>query len=738
LLGNFPMSAPRMPNLAAKELAFFQYIGGKYRFQRIGENFPFYFLHLSTDPVPLTIEHSFHFKPLFHWILVNRAAPPFGLSLNCLITPYLTRCLTPSLTRSLTQLLTRWFIRSNSFITHFHEEKREIRSERVREIEREGERGIEYTYLIRQSPGAAAERIRFDIFNYFSTLDKITSQSSAVSLNQQITRSLTRILTPLLTRSLTQLLTRSFNSSTSFITHLHEEKREIREREGERGIEYTYRIRQSPGAAAERIRSDIFNYFSTLDKITSQSSAVSINHLIIRSLTRTLTPSLTRPLTQLLNRSFIRSTSFITRLHEEKRERESERFITRLHEEKRETESEGLREIREREGERGIEYTYLIRQSPDAAAERIRADIFNYFSTLDKITSQSSAVSINHLITRSLTRTLTPSLTRPLTQLLTRSFIRSTSFITRLHEEKRERERFITHLHEEKGEIKSERLKEIRESEGERGIEYTYLSQQSPGAAAEHIRSDIFNFFSTFNKITRQLSAASINRLITSSLIRPLTPSLTQSFTRLLTHSFTPSTAFITHLHVGAAAGDETRDRKLDMEKPAPRAEDEAVKEKTPLPELPGFERARLELRYTSAFYLAGRQDALVPHTHSQGGTLSIPPKKWLSSGVLTTNIDLGSLAGENDSNRPPMIKHAPSAENHLFEERIKKIEQTITTHTKQFETRMKDTITTSASSFAAGVSSVLPPDLNLSSLTDHVYHLLMERVKRERRMMGY
>jgi len=638
------MSAPRMPNLAAKELAFFQYIGGKYRFQRIGENFPFYFLHLSTDPVPLTIEHSFHFKPLFHWILVNRAAPPFGLSLNCLITPYLTRCLTPSLTRSLTQLLTRWFIRSNSIITHFHEEKREIRSERVREIEREGERGIEYTYLIRQSPGAAAERIRFDIFNYFSTLDKITSQSSAVS----------------------------------------------------------------------------------------------INHLIIRSLTRTLTPSLTRPLTQLLNRSFIRSTSFITRLHEEKRERESERFITRLHEEKRETESEGLREIREREGERGIEYTYLIRQSPDAAAERIRADIFYYFTTLDKITSQSSAVSINHLITRSLTRTLTPSLTRPLTQLLTRSFIRSTSFITRLHEEKRERERFITHLHEEKGEIKSERLKEIRESEGERGIEYTYLSQQSPGAAAEHIRSDIFNFFSTFNKITRQLSAASINRLITSSLIRPLTPSLTQSFTRLLTHSFTPSTAFITHLHVGAAAGDETRDRKLDMEKPAPRAEDEAVKEKTPLPELPGFERARLELRYTSAFYLAGRQDALVPHTHSQGGTLSIPPKKWLSSGVLTTNIDLGSLAGENDSNRPPMIKHAPSAENHLFEERIKKIEQTITTHTKQFETRMKDTITTSASSFAAGVSSVLPPDLNLSSLTDHVYHLLMERVKRERRMMGY
>jgi hypothetical protein len=94
-------------------------------------------------------------------------------------------------------------------------------------------------------------------------------------------------------------------------------------------------------------------------------------------------------------------------------------------------------------------------------------------------------------------------------------------------------------------------------------------------------------------------------------------------------------------------------------------------------------------------------------------------------------------LAAEDDSRDRPVIKHAPPPENGLSEERIKKIEHTIASHTKQFETRMKDAVTTSASSFAAGISSGTSQDMNLSSLTDNIYNLLVERVKRERRMMG-
>lgn len=222
---------------------------------------------------------------------------------------------------------------------------------------------------------------------------------------------------------------------------------------------------------------------------------------------------------------------------------------------------------------------------------------------------------------------------------------------------------------------------------------------------------------------------------------------------------------------MGTAASKETRAGKLEMEKSAPRTYGEALREKTPLPELPGFERERLESRYTSAFYLAGKQDTQVPHTHRQSRPLSMPAKEWLSSRTVTAEmvepgsepssienflqkgkeqaaasrpaaaqrtIDLSSLAGENDSHRQPVIKHAPPTENSLTEERIKKIEQTIITQTRQFENRLKDAVKTSETKIGSRETTAIPTGSKLSNLADGVYDLIVERIKRERSMRGY
>ncbi|MCP5107284.1 MAG: hypothetical protein GY950_28110, partial [bacterium] len=570
-----------------------------------------------------------------------------------------------------------------------------------------GERGE------RRERGERGKRTRADIANYFAVFNRMTSQSAAATLNRMITTSLSRSLTPTLTRSLTQLLNRSFTGSTSLTTptthttpatHLREEKREIK---------------------SERIR-DIFNYFSTLDKVAARTSAASITQLITTSLSRSTqspTPTPAQPLNRLLTRSLDRSTSFTTLLHEEIKEIKNERIREK--------------ETRDRRDRETTNYTTLIHQSPyttyttdtadtaytaytSDAAERTRTDIFNYFSTLstlNNITSRAFAASINRLIAPSLTRSLTPGLTMSVTQLLTRSFSTSASSTTNL---------FST------------------------------------------LRPSPF----IFQRIAAPASGASF------------TPAITPSLTR----SFNHAAAFITYLiqkgngekeispvTLTSLSAPSTQSETAATSTPAtPRSYGEALKNKVPMPEVPGFERERLEFRHTSAFNLAGKQEAREAHTPQKVRPLVMPAKEWLSSRTVTDKIreprgagmdppgeraaagplsplsplsigpraiDLRSLTGDGDKDpgrRPSMMRHADHAENRLSEDRIKKIEQTIAVQKKQFETRMKDTVVSSASSIASGISPGIPKGMDIARLTDNIYNLLVDKVKRERRMMGY
>ncbi|MCP5108697.1 MAG: hypothetical protein GY950_35255, partial [bacterium] len=560
-------------------------------------------------------------------------------TINRLITPSLSRSLTPALTRSLTQLLTRSFSRSSSFTftSLLHERKREIKGERERERiirERERERPIEigidpttgketrnwetanYTYLIHQTPYTAdiadiaetaverVERIRTDIFNYFSTFGRITSQSATAAINRMITTSLTRSLTPSLTQSLTQLLNRSFNLSTSFTTLttlLHTEKRETK---SERVIPYTADIADIAHTSVERverIRAGIFKwaaptpldappsassippgqpayylnkYLEAITKITSQSSAETINRMITTSLSRSLTPALTQSLSQLLNRSFSRSTTFTTPPPVPGTGTQFTFPITGT--------ISGVSTA-------GTDYTTLIYQRPYTAdiaetadiaytsverVERIQADIFNYFATFSRMTSQSASETINRMITTSLLRSLTPTLTQSLNQLLNRSFNRSTTFTTPPPVPGT-------------GTQFTFPITTTISGVSTAGTDYTTLIHQTPytidgtdiaeaavkgGERIERIRADIFNYFTTFSRMTSQSAAETINRMITTSLSPSLTPALTQSLTQLLNRSFNRSTSFTTFTTLLREEKRETKNERVirDREKERP------------------------------------------------------------------------------------------------------------------------------------------------------------------------
>ena len=62
-------------------------------------------------------------------------------------------------------------------------------------------------------------------------------------------------------------------------------------------------------------------------------------------------------------------------------------------------------------------------------------------------------------------------------------------------------------------------------------------------------------------------------------------------------------------------------------------------------------------------------------------------------------------------------------------EETIKKLEKKIASETKKF----KDTMESKVTSYKPTI-----PAINLNQMADSVYHLIVEKVKKERKMRGY
>jgi hypothetical protein len=266
--------------------------------------------------------------------------------------------------------------------------------------------------------------------------------------------------------------------------------------------------------------------------------------------------------------------------------------------------------------------------------------------------------------------------------------------------------------------------------------QFTFAIPGSHGAFGKTMEKKLAGYVTNLGKLT----ARSLTRLSTKSLIQSLVAKrLNKSFEQ-------------TFSNVGLPTGPP---------------ETEAGKQAL-FPDLPGFERERLELRYTSAFYLAGTQDSERPHRRMKEPHLMLPAKLWLSSktgiasgtepspienfmrkgreqGTSTSSlsqrtIDLSSLAGDNDFNRHShsAMTHFSPADNKTSEIRFNEIEKTIATHAKQLENRLKDVVKTSGAESAFTGSTAVQPGVKLSNLADGVYKMILDRIKRERSMRGY
>lgn len=229
------------------------------------------------------------------------------------------------------------------------------------------------------------------------------------------------------------------------------------------------------------------------------------------------------------------------------------------------------------------------------------------------------------------------------------------------------------------------------------------------------------------------------------------------------------TTAFVDYLHKGnrenqeiirstAAPGNETPVEKPGMEKTA----GDMIRE----PEAPGFEKERLQLRYTFAFSLARALEAQPAGGHIKTVPILLPTEQWLSSKASTTKekelspieefwqraiersttpnvpgtriVDLKSLAGSDYTNPYPVMRHAPPQETTVTREKILQIEQTIAAQTKQLENRLKDAARTSPGKTALDGLFTGQHGATISNLADGVYKILLDRIKKERSMRGY
>jgi hypothetical protein len=660
---------------------------------------------------------------------------------------------------------------SFTFTSHLHEEKKEIKREREKEklFPIHGAASADHTNLIRRQPhstyvtytaDAAVEPIKTRIFNYFTTL-KRAARTSESSSNRLIKPSLIPPAAPTSAPLLTFISPnigpyvssdtgyvgpdtgyvgpdtgyvgpdtghvrldngpRSLNRFTSFTftSHLHGEKKEIkRGREKEKpfpmpdaaGADYTYLIRRRPhgtyvtyptSAAVERTGTRIFSYFTTLKRaaqVPVSSTKRLFGPLSIPSLTLIPTPSVTYIGTDTGSYVSPDTGPFTSLLHKEKNEIKSEREKERVIKEK----------VFPITGPAGTDHTYFIQQRPHPmyrAVEGIRPRIFTYFFTPQNLTSRS-------LIQSSI-------------QLSTPSFTSSTAFITHLHKPQEGRRAETGDMKKRNWELgKGAEIGEWKLEIGKPGLIPAFINRETPPAAH--------------------------HRWVFTTIVSP--------------------------------------GEVVPIETPLTRTggESEPLKSQPPLPDMPRFDGERLELRYTSAFYPGGAHRSQMPRPTRKARSLVLPTAKWMSLKTVTeaasiqmpsksrqqkqapemrrirwehghtphaftrtapgdygvrstiSNSDLKSSAGENYAGAYPARKHFSSDESYFYKERIKNIEQTIALQKKQFEEPMKNAAASSTAPFATGISPDVKRDINLTTLTDNIYNLLMERVKRERRMMGY
>jgi hypothetical protein len=187
--------------------------------------------------------------------------------------------------------------------------------------------------------------------------------------------------------------------------------------------------------------------------------------------------------------------------------------------------------------------------------------------------------------------------------------------------------------------------------------------------------------------------------------------------------------------------------------------------------ELPGFTRDTLETRYTSRFFLnkpgtLNNDSPPVPIT-IKNVHLNLPAENWLvlgpgafkeeelnpleklwqeakarstaSSAALTPGsktIHLASLVFKDSSKYPDMNYFSPEAVGR-FQEAVKKIEKKIAAETERFTSNINRTISSSKSISSSMFFSSVPQAV-LSQMADNVYNLILERVKKERKMRGY
>jgi hypothetical protein len=183
-------------------------------------------------------------------------------------------------------------------------------------------------------------------------------------------------------------------------------------------------------------------------------------------------------------------------------------------------------------------------------------------------------------------------------------------------------------------------------------------------------------------------------------------------------------------------------------------------------PELPGLDKEVLESRYTSRFFLKKQQsiesesgsDSPIPMT-IKNVHLNLPVDNWLAFGpkllkeeepspieklwqqakdsIPSTSfpgsprtMELRSLVFKDSSKYPTMSYFTPEVTGR-YQEAVKKIEKKIAAETERFKADIDRSISLSKSAPSISVG-------NLSQMADNVYRLIVERVKKERRMRGY
>jgi hypothetical protein len=591
--------------------------------------------------------------------------------------------------------------------------------------------------------------------------------------------------------------------------------------QGETHPRREYFIHRLPGAGPGLSSTDIYNYFTALRQITDRLSAPIpilyrpmepslpplspstqspptqwLNRLLTRWIERSTAITLTTHLNEILCRGLIHQTLNMNRLglglinQAPKRIQANTRFASTYDESFRSivgtnlvfarTQVTGHRSF---QGETHPRREYFVHRLPGAGPGLSSTDIYNYFTTLRQISDRLSApIPILYRPMEPSLTPLSPSTQSPPTQwlnrLLTRWIERSTAITLTIHPN----EILCRGLIHQTLNVNRLGLGLINQAPTIAGQHYQprasslYLtpvvkhrSTYSPHLISSYIHAAMQLFsphtpYSTYSpKFAHPPSA------IHHPLYSPHSTILKNIDASSSPQSFMHTTAFVTYLHKGnrenrdiiwpaAGPGDEIPGEKPGTEKTA----GDMIRE----PEAPGFEKERLQLRYTFAFSLARAQEAQPAGSHIKNVSILLPAEQWLSSKTTTTKenelspieefwqkaagsstspivpgsriIDLQSLADGDYTHPYPVMRHAPPQEAEITREKIMQIEQTIAAQTKQIEKRLQDATRTSPGK--TGINGLFSgqQEIKLSFLADGVYKILLDRIKKERSMRGY